>query len=83
MTPGPSEPTGDELQEFSRLLVNDLKKFEDEPIIVGWSAENQDGADFLTLSYHCALISLRYPAHRCRDWCCRRPPMYVQAERYS
>jgi hypothetical protein len=44
MTPGPNEPTGDELQEFSRLIVDDLEAFQCEPITVGRSVKRPNGA---------------------------------------
>jgi hypothetical protein len=43
MTPGPNEPTGDELQEFSRLIVDDLEAFQCEPITVGHSVKRPNG----------------------------------------
>src|ERR1700742_3913969 len=43
MTPGPNEPTGDKLQEFTRLLVDDLEAFADAPITIGCSLRWPDG----------------------------------------
>jgi hypothetical protein len=43
MTPGPSEPTADELQEFSRLLVDDLIELETNGITVGKNLNRPNG----------------------------------------
>jgi hypothetical protein len=44
LTPGPKEPTGSELQEFNRLLVDDLIELEDLGILVGCSASRPNGS---------------------------------------
>jgi hypothetical protein len=46
MTPGPSEPTADELQEFSRLLIDDLIELERDGIIVGKTLDRPNGENF-------------------------------------
>jgi hypothetical protein len=46
MTPGPSEPTADELQEFSKLMVDELIELEEHGIIVSKTSERPDGALF-------------------------------------
>ncbi|KAI0032169.1 hypothetical protein K488DRAFT_34530, partial [Vararia minispora EC-137] len=58
MTPGPDEPSAEELQEFSRLLVDDLIKFEDHPIIVGKSPERPEGARVAGIPLELVLVGI-------------------------
>ncbi|KAI0026577.1 hypothetical protein K488DRAFT_32337, partial [Vararia minispora EC-137] len=58
MTPGPDEPTAEELQEFSRLLVDDLIKFQDHPIVVGKSPERPEGARSAGILLELVLIGI-------------------------
>jgi hypothetical protein len=43
MTPGPNEPTADGLQEYSKLIVDELIELADGGIVVGKTPERPNG----------------------------------------